>query len=209
MFVAVIANSSKFSSLFVLVCGSKVKGESFEEMDKVNQDAVPKFDHRFGTLSPSAWLKYFESVADANGWSDRDRSIKLVSKVDGSLQEALIKAFNLSHEYSDVREKFLETKINTKDCIAILNQQYDPRNQNLKIFLKYKREAAKSLTRKSEDQIYVEAVRRSLPAAYQFIDSVEDVEKMLAEQLKQDKDLPKKVEKVSDKKKERVSTRRL
>lgn len=174
-------------------------------MENINLDCVPKFDHRFGTLQPSAWLKYFETIADANGWSGLDRAAKLVSKMDGSLQEALIKAFNLSYAYSDVREKFLETKISTKDSIAILSQQFDPRNQNLKIFLKYKREAARSLTRKTEDQLYVESVRRSLPVAYQWIKSVNDVDQVLAKQLLQDKELPKKVEQVSDKKKERVS----
>lgn len=166
---------------------------------------VPKFDHRFGSLQPNVWLDYFETVANQTRWTDTEKSLKLIAKVNGSLQESLIKAFHAGHKYSNVRSKFLEIKISSKDCIGQLSQTFDPKNQNLKIFLKYKREAAKILAQKSEDQIYIESVRRSLPAAYQWVSSVNDVDKVLAEQLKQDNKFQRKDDQTDDRKKQRVS----
>ena len=168
-------------------------------------DLVPKFDHRFGSLQPNVWLDYFELVANQTRWTDTEKSLKLIAKVNGSLQESLIKAFHAGRKYSNVRSKFLETKISSKDCIGQLSQTFDPKNQNLKIFLKYKREAAKILTQKSEDQIYIESVRRSLPATYQWISSVNDVDKVLAEQLKHDNKFQRKDDQTGDQKKQRVS----
>ena len=179
-------------------------------MASFNQDLVPKFDRRFGSLQPDAWLNYFEAVASEKGWSDTEKSVKLISKVDGSLQESLIRTFNVRREYSDVRSKFLATKLSSKDYLTVLTQQFDPKNHNLKIFLKYKREAAKALAQKSEDQLYVESVRRSLPAAYQWIGDVDDVNNVLVEEIKQDQKyfedyFQPKAKEPSDRKKQRVS----
>lgn len=174
-------------------------------MEYFNQDLVPKFDHRFGSLQPSAWLDYFEAVANEKCWSEAEKSIKLIAKMDGTLQESLIRTFNVRREYSDVRAKFLETKTSSKDFMAILTQQFDPKTQNLKVFLKYKREAARVLATRSEDQLYVESVRRSLPSDYKWINSVNDVNNVLVEQMKQNKEFPRKDEAASDRKKQRVS----
>lgn len=96
-----------------------------------------------------------------------------------------------------MKKKFLATRIESRDYIGNLEKKFSY-EYNLERFLIEKRIAAKQLAQKSSDELFVDAVRRSLPINYQWITSKEDIEKVLPLKLKEDKKIYINAEKVVD-----------
>ena len=94
--------------------------ESISEISSVTLDDIPNFDHKKNSLEPAIWLDYFEKIADLKEWKNQEKTMKLISKVDETLQYKLLKVFNFG--YSEVRRTFLETKPEINDFIGILGK---------------------------------------------------------------------------------------
>ena len=117
-------------------------------------------------LDANFYLNYFENIANLYHWSDAEKCSNFLSSIeDPNLQNEIMKIYHMG--FAEIKNLFLDKKqLTPVDNIDMLCKKFFA-DQDVEDFINDKRKVASAVSKRDEKDLFIDAIRRSVPQQLQ------------------------------------------